>query len=628
MTLETLLHEAAPEATFEPDDVRQRVDRSRRRHRAAVGGIAVVLVLVTAISAWAALGRDEERTVIAGEPEGTHHAVAITEAALVGSRWVAVGPRTGADAPWVSFLEDGTWTASRECRPSSGRWSIRHGRLRLQGAERTRLDGCSPRSGEPTTLAYLTGTTALLDDGVLQFTVTRPESARTLTFQRLDRLGRTPAVDDLAGEWWLGSQVATWDEDTFSIGQCTWAWSIDGDRLQAYSNDCPSSSPTIPLGFTDAGPWTVTARLDGDTLYLVGPQHAVRFVRSNGPPLADLAGYWLAEGTDGSLLTDFHLEVFLGDGTDPAILGLPNGPSIRIAHDCDLIFATLTLSGAALDIEETQRLSGYCQASEQGELLPTGASDRSGPDFTLEGDELVSSGGLRYRHLSPATADDLVGSWQTDRSGQPFRTVIVTFGPDGSATFGTCRFGEVVSTTRGTEVVGRGAPCTGVEGQLLDVGDRRTAYVEDGVLYLARPGTVDALTPVTFDAVEPPPGLVDGVASTNPAEELLLSAYAEMGVDQCCAQLSEGGQLAEVGFLWQGTQILVTAQPGDGTTDLVGSAILDGGAVLTETDLGTAVVGVCRGFEISVHEEIAAGEISDGTLIAAAGALFDALGCG
>ncbi len=115
--------------------------------------------------------------------------------------------------------------------------------------------------------------------------------------------------------------------------------------------------------------------------------------------------------------------------------------------------------------------------------------------------------------------------------------------------------------------------------------------------------------------------------SVNEAETLLLRAYDELGVEQCCAELSEGGQNAVVGFVWEGTDVFVRAAPYDPTLDVFGDQVLGGAGVLNEGESGTEVIVVCGRFHVTLHEALPGFPIPDAALIAAAEALFPALDC-
>lgn len=381
MSLETLLRDAAPEARFDPADVRQRVDRVRRRRRRALGVAAALVVLAGGAAGLGLASRDTTEA-----PTSTHE-VPITEEALVGSPWVALTATSSYFVPTIDFDADGDVRSHFECTGVGGRWAVADGELRIRPGTMA-LDRCATKQA-------VLGEATLHDDGTLQFT----GGGAVVDFRRLDDLGRRATGDDLIGTWAApraaGSEGAggpvTFGPNTLeSTNGCEALWTLRDQRLHVVER--PGCRPFAPRQahlehgvVGTSSPWLV----DG-ALVLVQEHVTTRLL-----PVEGLVGMWI--------VTDVA-----GEDLDAARLTLTAAGTYSLDGPCTVQTGTWVPDGGSIRLEVTSDVDPFCEARPADAQLDAVGGLGEVVDGTLVfGDTVLRP----VDDLDPVAEDDLVGRW-------------------------------------------------------------------------------------------------------------------------------------------------------------------------------------------------------------------------
>lgn len=621
MSLETLLRDAADgDVTFQPDDVHDRVRRWQRRRRALAGLGVIVLLAAGAAGVVALTGDDAERSIITGPSEGEPQPVPITEAALVGSRWVVDPTVEGTTvAEWIEFEADGTYTGAASCLQLGGTWALERELVLSPGP--SRLPYCP-------LLGALAGQATLRDDGSLTFEG-RIERlpVETAVLHRLDELGSPATAENLVGTWVSSAGLPITFGPELEIDGCPFGvWQVDGTGLRVSGSTeglaCPNRTHD-EQSVTEAYLWvtsTSEARVVDDELLLATTAATIRLHRAGTTvTAADLtASPWLATEVGLEVLAVPRLR-FDGDGS-----GEPQGSSFQLNAGCTTWSGTWRLAGNRVHLIVMSHAIGFCTQEQEVER---GASIGLASDevmATVDGDELVISEGaatIVFRPLGsfPApTRAELVGPWRTPDG------FAVTFEEAGgvSAEAYSCRSGGWQLDGATLLITDRGQNCTFPNTSpvfgLLAPADVLSIGLDGNRLYLT-----DGATVAVLDRAATPP------MAPNAAEHLMIEAIADLGAEQCCAEPSHGGDDATVGFTMSGYDFLGYAAPlvGSLPPDLSDTRTLEIGAVMGEDAEGTVIAFACGGFRITLREFTALEEIPSDVLQSAATGLIRALPC-
>jgi hypothetical protein len=568
MTLETLLREAAPEATFDPEDVQHRVRRSRARRRGLLGGLALVLLLAGGLAALALLRQDEPSSVVTGPPDDSA-SVSFTSGALEGTRWVQVAPDSTAPA-WVEFDVADQARVGDGCRVVDGTWIVAGGRLRLVVPNDSTDELPQPRDPDapplcPVEPTQLTRDPALHADGRLVL--------GGLELRRVDTLGEPGARDDLLGQWQTpDGELDVGFDTTIHVNSCEFAFVFDDERgrMDSYNPACDFIGPAATVSHAVLRGRPI---VDDDELWMVSPDAVARLVRTGRAPSPTVVlsdGPWVPE--DPADFVDLPRIVFT------------TGGSFRAFGSC----ASWTGTWEAVDgrpvVDVTSSTVGFCtQEDEAGDVYVAGLA--GGGPVDIDGD-VMNVGPYRFRQLGGEAAvtvpENLVGRWtaadghvvQFSEDTLSVDDTCATVGWDLSAS--TLRYRPVSTCRIGVDP--RSSEWLGLDSSVV------VRLVGDD-LYLIREADQVAV--------------YHRAPSEEGGEQLLYEAISALRVDPRWEAAPEGG-FDLVGFGW-----------GDDLVDV--GAFPVGADIVVTPDLHLAT---CSGYHVLI----------DGPPDAA-NALFDVLGC-